>query len=155
MSGMQTWWSREWIVTLGEDIGPAGPVVVRWLEAHVRAGGVVELDRPLIERECFVDEETVNRVLKHAEQIGMLSVVGNCAILQEFHISGRSPLARVMRQRVISRDGNVCGICGSAVTDGFVDIDHILPVSLGGADDLANLQVAHARCNRSKGARIA
>ena len=30
-------------------------------------------------------------------------------------------------------------------------LDHIVPVSKGGRDDLDNLQLAHARCNKIKG----
>lgn len=34
-------------------------------------------------------------------------------------------------------------------------VDHIHPRSKGGPDDLDNLQLAHWRCNRAKGNRIA
>jgi 5-methylcytosine-specific restriction endonuclease McrA len=34
-----------------------------------------------------------------------------------------------------------------------VHIDHIVPYSLGGPDELYNLQVAHSSCNIRKGAR--
>ena len=52
------------------------------------------------------------------------------------------------------RDGPVCGICGgflNPVTDDF-HVDHIRPVSKGGGNDLANLQLSHPSCNVSKGA---
>ena len=59
-----------------------------------------------------------------------------------------------LRRAVIERDGRQCGICGKEiVADESIDIDHIKPFSLGGTDTLDNLQVAHARCNRSKGAK--
>lgn len=35
--------------------------------------------------------------------------------------------------------------------DSDVDIDHIQPVSMGGGDGLDNLQLAHKKCNSSKG----
>lgn len=58
------------------------------------------------------------------------------------------------RQRIIERDGLVCGICGGGVPATKVDIDHIIPSSLGGTDEEHNLQVAHQSCNRRKGARV-
>ncbi|MEO1303442.1 MAG: HNH endonuclease [Pseudomonadota bacterium] len=33
-------------------------------------------------------------------------------------------------------------------------IDHIVPISKGGADQLENLQLAHANCNKIKGNRV-
>lgn len=68
--------------------------------------------------------------------------------------AARTPLPRTLRAYVIARDGAVCGICGLGVLAEDLDIDHIVPVSLGGSDDPENLQVTHASCNRSKGARI-
>jgi len=35
------------------------------------------------------------------------------------------------------------------------EIDHILPVALGGTDDLSNLRPLHWRANRSSGGRLA
>lgn len=67
----------------------------------------------------------------------------------------RRSLPPALRERVIQRDGLVCGLCGSpveAITD--IDIDHIIPRLHGGSDHPSNLQVTHSRCNRSKGARI-
>ena len=36
----------------------------------------------------------------------------------------------------------------------FPDLDHIVPISRGGSDDLSNLQVLCRRCNSSKKDRI-
>lgn len=38
---------------------------------------------------------------------------------------------------------------------GRLTIDHVLPRSRGGSDDLANLRPAHRRCNLSRGNRLA
>lgn len=47
----------------------------------------------------------------------------------------------------------LCGIC-KEVVEGAFDIDHIVPLSLGGAHSQENLQLTHPFCNRSKGNRI-
>lgn len=44
-----------------------------------------------------------------------------------------------------------CGICGKRLSKKTANVDHIVPVSRGGTDDLENLQLAHPRCNRIKG----
>lgn len=56
--------------------------------------------------------------------------------------------------RVISRDGNACGICGDPVEEP-PHIDHVHPRSHGGSDLPTNLQIAHPACNLRKGARAA
>ena len=59
-----------------------------------------------------------------------------------------------MRAAVIARDGYVCQLCGGDVEPSDVHLDHVVPFSRGGPTTVKNLQVTHARCNLSKGARI-
>ncbi|WP_406730903.1 HNH endonuclease [Streptomyces sp. NBC_01794] len=61
---------------------------------------------------------------------------------------------------IAERDGHRCGLCGDLVPmDVKVPealaptIDHVVPVSRGGDDTKANVQLAHFRCNSVKGAR--
>ncbi len=45
-----------------------------------------------------------------------------------------------------------CAKCGKSYRKGDMDIDHILPKSLGGDNSRENLQCICKHCNRSKGA---
>lgn len=63
-----------------------------------------------------------------------------------------------LRRTLVRKHGGVCALCGKPVLlqDGHADsasIDHIRPVSKGGADTIENMQLAHERCNRRKGDR--
>ena len=50
----------------------------------------------------------------------------------------------------------VCWLCSEPIgPDDAWDVDHVVPVSRGGGDDLGNLRPAHAACNRSRGAGAA
>lgn len=53
------------------------------------------------------------------------------------------------------RQGWICPECGSdfRLNDGSHHIDHVIPWSLGGGNELANIQILHADCNLRKGAR--
>lgn len=61
------------------------------------------------------------------------------------------------------RDGDCCGICGDPVDislpsgtrglDCGPSVDHIIPHSTGGSDDLTNLRLTHWACNRNRGNR--
>lgn len=54
---------------------------------------------------------------------------------------------------VLERADGVCGICGSDVDPFRFDVDHIVPLSRGGAHSYANTQPAHPSCNYRKGSR--
>lgn len=66
-------------------------------------------------------------------------------------------------QEIVARDGSLCGICGVVVDIGLTrkdsfdrcpSIDHIVPRSLGGGHEPANLQLAHLGCNVCKNNRL-
>lgn len=82
--------------------------------------------------------------------------------------TGRVRAACYWRQNLVDhlreRDGAKCALCGDRMnftvttgprgeSDDGPTIDHIVPRSLGGTNELANLQLAHWRCNRAKGNR--
>jgi 5-methylcytosine-specific restriction endonuclease McrA len=60
---------------------------------------------------------------------------------------------------LMARDGLNCAICGEALDRHIKDVnharyitlDHILPRSHGGLDDLSNLRLAHQECNSLRG----
>ena len=64
------------------------------------------------------------------------------------------------RRRIIYSQ-SVCGICGLPVDKSLrypdqmsATVDHIIPVSKGGTNELANLQLAHRHCNRQKSDKL-
>lgn len=61
---------------------------------------------------------------------------------------------------IFERDKWRCHLCGKKVDQAIsrrspegASIDHLIPLSLGGADAPANVATAHNRCNREKGVR--
>lgn len=69
-------------------------------------------------------------------------------------------LAKKWRER-IRRTKPVCHICGEAIDweadwlnpRSFV-VDHVVPLTKGGTDTLANVKAAHRECNSKKRARV-
>ncbi len=59
---------------------------------------------------------------------------------------------RVIRERVLQRDGHCCQRCGQS--EGKMHIDHIVPKRLNGSDLMENLQTLCEFCNLSKGGRF-
>ena len=56
------------------------------------------------------------------------------------------------RELVLTRDNFTCQYCGEK--DGEMHIDHVVPISRGGTNDIENLAVACADCNSSKGQKM-
>ncbi|HEY8584121.1 MAG TPA: HNH endonuclease signature motif containing protein [Capillimicrobium sp.] len=64
----------------------------------------------------------------------------------------RTPIPRAARLAVWRRDGGRCVECG---TDFELQFDHVIPLALGGASTVENLQLLCAPCNQRKGAAVA
>ncbi|MET9490183.1 TerD family protein [Nocardia sp. NPDC006630] len=56
-----------------------------------------------------------------------------------------------IKAQVWQRDGGKCVECGDSH---YLEFDHIIPLSRGGATSATNLQILCRACNRAKGARI-
>lgn len=54
------------------------------------------------------------------------------------------------RQIVFQKYGGRCAYCGKAIYIEDMQVDHILPVRLGGKDEIANYNPACRRCNHYK-----
>lgn len=89
----------------------------------------------------------------------------NAIIIQYFKIvmkqtkpekkSKRKALSGKTRLDVMERDDYKCQMCGRTVEDGVkLHIDHIVPVSKGGGNDIDNLQVLCHECNLAKHDRM-
>jgi 5-methylcytosine-specific restriction endonuclease McrA len=55
-----------------------------------------------------------------------------------------------LRVEVLAVLGSVCWLCGG---EGADSLDHVIPRSLGGTDELGNLRPAHRACNARRGNR--
>lgn len=67
---------------------------------------------------------------------------------------GRKPIPSHLRHKVFVRDNYRCVECGATNKETTLEIDHIIPVSKGGTNDINNLQTLCKTCNRAKSATI-
>jgi 5-methylcytosine-specific restriction protein A len=60
---------------------------------------------------------------------------------------------KLLRKRVLDRDGHECQIAGPRCTGTATEVDHIIPHIAGGDMDMSNLRGACKPCNSALGAR--
>ena len=67
----------------------------------------------------------------------------------------RKPISPSLRFDVLEKDNFTCQYCGAKATDENVllEIDHIIPVSKGGDNNIENLITSCKKCNIGKSAK--
>ena len=71
-------------------------------------------------------------------------------------MSSRSKISDFVQAQVRQRAGYLCEYCHASEQWQYVQftVDHVVPLSLGGADNLENLALACFHCNRRKSNRL-
>jgi len=99
--------------------------------------------------------ETLSKALELGvveQSNGRLIVHANDAVIDGYP-TAQTSISNMVFAKVVLRDGLVCQLCFSAVTESF-DLDHIVPVADGGLDTVENLRVTHTKCNRSRAKEV-
>ncbi len=55
-----------------------------------------------------------------------------------------------VKHYVFQRDNYQCRSCGKMQQETALELDHIIPIALGGSNDISNLQTLCRRCNQRK-----
>jgi diadenosine tetraphosphate (Ap4A) HIT family hydrolase len=71
--------------------------------------------------------------------------------LWDYRLLDTDPVPDDLRFQVLKAAGGRCALCGITKDEYPLDVDHIIPRSLGGTTERANLQALCAKCNRTKG----
>ncbi len=74
---------------------------------------------------------------------------------------GAATLTAVRLDRIADRDGWACWLCGGGIDPAAPSgspasgtLDHVVPRSRGGSNELSNLRLAHRRCNIHRGSHL-
>lgn len=65
----------------------------------------------------------------------------------------QATVSQRVRFVVFDRDNFTCQYCGLKAPNVALEVDHVIPVSKGGTNDISNLVTSCLDCNRGKGAR--
>lgn len=96
----------------------------------------------IVENSSLIDENTINQY-------------NNYRFSSKRRPTKRQSLSKSLRYDVLKRDNFRCQLCGRTSQDGVkLEIDHIIPISKGGTDDISNLQTLCFDCNRGKSNKL-
>ena len=69
-------------------------------------------------------------------------------MIGNFKHASKSPIPEHIKRAVRERDRNICQLCRKKFDAVFLDYDHIHPYSLGGSNDVDNVQQLCPACGR-------
>lgn len=110
---------------------------------YVSSGGNSSYEVSII-----LDMENLEKFIKY---------IGDKLRLKNSAKGQRALMTPQLREKIKKRDNNTCQRCWVSVKDEpnlLIEIDHITPISKGGATTEDNLQALCWRCNRTKGATL-
>jgi 5-methylcytosine-specific restriction endonuclease McrA len=95
---------------------------------------------------------TPDDIVAHAFEVEAEDALARAAFRAR-RMAGRLPEREwlALCAQVYARDGLVCRYCGA---HDLLSVDHVVPVSRGGLNDLSNLAAACRPCNSSKRDRL-
>lgn len=65
--------------------------------------------------------------------------------------NGRIKFPKEVREMLYHNADGRCVLCGRKILYDDVSLDHVIPLAMGGADDIRNIQVTCRACNQFKG----
>lgn len=158
MTAGPTWvrfFPSDWLGgTRGLTMAEAGCYITLIAMMYER-GAPLSFDDAALARSCGATARNFQSALRTLIDRGHITKTdeGLCApIISEWAAAEpRAPIPKGVRSAVIERDGFTCAYCG--VEPSKIHLDHIVPISRGGANNSENLTVSCSACNLSKGAR--
>lgn len=112
-----------------------------------RDGDLVSLDtKPLTYQErAAIEAACEQRLGEYLQRRGMAT--------WDYRLVESDPVPTDLRYRVLVAARGKCQLCGVHSSERRIEVDHVVPRSLGGTNDLANLQALCDECNRGKSNR--
>ena len=120
---------------------------VRVLKSH----GVVERHRDLVRltvKKLSLQQKAALRQM--CEQKMQEYIQNRGMAIWDYRLGERDPVPDSLYYRVLKDSGGRCALCGATKKEQPLHVDHILPRSRGGKNELENLQVLCSKCNLAK-----
>lgn len=106
----------------------------------------------------YIDRDlriVIDDKFRHIKQMGrpttVKKLVSDSDKFSGMDSSERVLIPKAIKEEVYRRSNNTCEICGKPLSRFSYSIDHIIPLSRGGTNNIDNLRAVHPTCNKLKG----
>ena len=104
----------------------------------------------------YIDRDlriVIDDKFRHAKQMGKTTPIKKPTsdTFSGMDSSERVLIPKAIKEEVYRRSGGTCEICGKPISRFQYSIDHIIPLSRGGTNNIDNLRAVHPSCNKLKG----
>lgn len=110
-------------------------------------------DRKIFELVASYDESEIAQLKELCENKISEFIERRRIDIWEHRRNTRRPVPGSVRYQVLVNAHHRCELCGVDASVRALEVDHILPKSLGGADEIHNYQALCYKCNTNKGNR--
>jgi 5-methylcytosine-specific restriction endonuclease McrA len=76
--------------------------------------------------------------------------IRHAQLKSQIQIEGQMAVSKRLRYEILRRDNHACRYCGATAPQVKLNVDHVIPTSLGGSNAPTNLVTACADCNSGK-----
>ena len=117
----------------------------------LRKHGVINVEGPLVSLALPPLTLEQRAVIRMACEQRLQSFIHKRGLsIWDYRLLEEDPVPDSLRYLALKASGGRCQLCGATKNERPLDVDHIIPRNRGGKNELANLQVLCAKCNRSK-----
>ena len=104
----------------------------------------------------YIDRDlriVIDDKFRHVKQMGKTTPVKKPTsdTFSGMDSSERVLIPKAIKEEVFRRSGGTCEICGKPISRFQYSIDHRIPLSRGGTNNIDNLRAVHPTCNKLKG----
>lgn len=124
----------------------------KWFKSIADAEVYIKKHNNLFDNAIIVDEngDQIQLSAKKEFNADQLKILGKF----EEHKFKRIIIPKTTKEKVYENGHGICAICGKPVELNNFTIDHIVPLSRGGSNEIKNLQIACHDCNELKSNRM-
>jgi hypothetical protein len=117
----------------------------------LRKHGVVTNERDLVslrvgrlsyEQRAAIELACTEKLAEFLERRGLAT--------WDYRLLDTDPVRADVRYQVLAAANGRCALCGAHSSERRIEVDHIIPRSRGGTNDISNLQALCDECNRGK-----
>jgi 5-methylcytosine-specific restriction endonuclease McrA len=120
----------------------------------LRRHGIVDREGDLIKLnvESLTYEQRAELIVLCEQKLGEF-VKRRGMATWDYRLIDTDPVPTDVRYRVLAAANGRCALCGATSKERRIEVDHIVPRSLGGSNHISNLQALCDECNRGKSNR--